>query len=74
MEKLISLNFNGQVFPVKICYFLNENGNVSYKSELLGSTISTFPHHQRFDGESEKESLEKLGKALIKALNELLEI
>ena len=74
MEKTVNIKYDEQSFPVRISYHLDKNGSVSYRSELLGTSISTFPYHTAFVGATEKESLELLGKALIKALLELLEI
>lgn len=74
MEKTVNLQYKEQIFPIKISYFLNNEGNVSYKSELIGSTISTFPYYKNFIADTEKDSLELLGKALIEALEKLLEL
>lgn len=74
MEKIVNLQYEGQTFPIKISYILNNTGSVSYRAELIGSSISTFPYYQKFIAETEKESLEILGKALITALKELLEL
>ena len=74
MEKIVNLQYEGQTFPVKINYLLDNTGKVTYKAELLGSPISTFPYYQIITGETEKEALENLGKILIKSLNDLLDI
>ncbi len=74
MEKIVNLHYEEQSFPIKISYWLDINGEVSYRAELLGSSISTFPYHQKFVASTEKDSLELLGKALIQALKQLLEI
>ena len=74
MEKILNLYYEEQTFPIKVSYYLDINGNVTYKTELLGSSISTFPYYQKFVAGTEKESLELLGKALIEALKKLLEI
>lgn len=74
MEKTLNLHYEEQLFPVRLSYWLDINGNVSYRAELLGSSISTFPYYQKFVANTEKESLELLGKALIEALKKLLEI
>lgn len=74
MEKTINLQYEGQTFPIKISYILNNAGNVSYRAELLGSSISTFPYYQQFLADTEKEALELLGKTLIEALKQLLEL
>ena len=74
MEKTVNLRYEDQSFPVKLSYHLDKHGSVTYKTELLGTSISTFPYHTSFVGATEKESLELLGQALIKALLELLEI
>lgn len=74
MEKTINLQYEGQTFPVKISYILNTTGSVAYRAELLGSSISTFPYYQQFIGDTEKEAIEILGKTLIEALKQLLEL
>lgn len=74
MEKTINLQYEGQTFPVKISYILNNTGSVSYRAELLGTSISTFPYYQQFVADTEKEALETLGKTLIQALKQLLEL
>lgn len=74
MEKTVNLHYEEQIFPIKLTYWLDINGNVTYRAELLGSSISTFPYYQKFVASTEKESLELLGKALIAALKKLLEI
>jgi hypothetical protein len=74
MEKIINLQYQGQTFPIKISYLLSNIGEVTYKAELLGTTISTFPYYELITGASEKEALENLGKILIKSLNDLLDI
>lgn len=74
MEKTVNLQYEGQNFPVRISYLLDNTGNVSYRAELLGSSISTFPYYQKFIANTEKDSLELLGKALIEALKKLLEL
>lgn len=74
MEKTLNLHYEEQSFPIRISYWLDINGNVSYRAELLGSSISTFPYYQKFIGNTEKEALEMLGSSLIEALKKLLEI
>lgn len=74
MEKTINLQYEGQHFPIKISYILQTTGNVIYKAELLGSSISTFPYYRQFVADTEKEALELLGKELIEALQKLLEL
>lgn len=74
MEKTLNLHYEEQCFPIKITYWLDIHGNVSYRAELLGSSISTFPYYHKFVAHTEKESIELLGKALIKALKQLMEL
>ena len=74
MEKIVNLHFEEQTFPIKISCILNNTGKVTYKAELTGSTISTFPYYEIITGETEKEALENLGKILIQSLNDLLDI
>jgi hypothetical protein len=74
MEKIIYLQYKSQIFPIKISYLLDEQGNVSYKTELLGTPISTFPYYQNFIAATEKDALELLGKTLVEALRKLLEV
>jgi hypothetical protein len=74
MEKIVNLQYEEQTFPIRITCLLDKLGKVTYKSELLGSSISTFPYYQIITGETEKEALENLGKILIKSLNDLLDI
>ncbi len=69
----VELQIDGGKYPVEIDFIVSASGEVIYKSEYLGSTISTFPSHKSFQGRSMEESLNLIGSALRKAIQELLE-
>lgn len=68
----IEIQIDGGKYPIGIQFLLDKNGKVIYSSEYLGSTISTFPNHLSFSGNTIDESIALISNALRKALQELL--
>lgn len=69
----LELQIDGGKYPIEIDMIVSSSGKVIYKSEYLGSTISTFPYHHKYEGISLEESIGLIAAALRKALQELLE-
>lgn len=70
----IDLKFNGSVLPIKVNFILSNEGKVTYVSEYLGSTISTFPTNKQYEGKTMEESIELISFHLVKAIKELYEV
>lgn len=69
----LELQIDGGKFPIEVQIIVESNGTVTYHSEYIGTTISTFPSHKVFKGGSLDESIYLLAKDLRKAIQELLE-
>jgi hypothetical protein len=69
----IELQIDGGRYPIQIQFTVDQDGKVFYYSEYLGTTISTFPSHHVFKGESLEESIELIATGLRRAIQELLE-
>ncbi len=69
----IQLNVDGVDYNIDLNFSIEKDGRLCYNAEYKGSTISTFPHNETFDGYSLDESLGKIAKRLRAALDELSE-
>jgi len=69
----IELLIEGGKYPIRVKSEMSSSGKVNYYSEYLGSTISAFPAHKRFKGDSIEESIQLIATDLQKAIRELME-
>ena len=71
---IIDLTLDNQKFEIKSTCTVKKDGSVIFHCEYLGTTISTFDLHSKFEGETQDEALKKIAKELRRALEELLEV
>jgi hypothetical protein len=73
MPTIVELIIDNNKYPVKVYHLVNEKGDLKYKCELEGSTISTFHYRDNYEGVTLDEALQKIAKELRRAINALLE-
>lgn len=73
MPMTVELLLDNTKYFVQLEYIVDQDGNLQYKCNLEGNTISTFPYRQDYIGNTQDEALKKIAKRLRQALNELME-
>lgn len=69
----IEIQVDGGKYPVAVNIIVLNDGQLLFKSELLGSPVSTFAYHQKYQGSTLEQSVGLLAKELRRALAELME-
>lgn len=69
----IELMVDQQPFEIKSTCSVSKSGELSYKCELIGSTISTFHYNQNYEAKTQQEALQMIAHELRRALDELTE-
>lgn len=69
----IELQIDGGKYPIEIQMIVDLEGKVTYCTEYLGTTISTFPTHKKYKGSSLDECISLIAFDLRKAIQELLD-
>lgn len=67
---LFEIKINSGTYPVELSVEL-KNNKLIYKSELVGTTISTFKYHESYCGNTIEESLQTISTEINRALEEL---
>lgn len=73
MQTIVELIVDNNKYKVKIYYLVDELGDLKYRCELEGITISTFSYRTKYEGNTQDEALKKIAFELRRALNALLE-
>ena len=73
MPMIVELLLDDAKYYVKLYHIVDSEGNLQYKCNLEGSTISTFPYREDCIGSTQDEALQKISKRLRKAINDLME-
>ena len=67
----IELIIDQQPFEIKSTCTVSKEGTLSYKCELLGSTISTFRYGTNYESNTQEEAIKAIAFELRRALDEL---